>query len=137
MMLANWSAIGRFTGLGVSGAFTVRGRSAIGGGGGSVTVTRTLAEWLNRDTNRTIVFKVEGNCDPRGTSEYNLGLGDRRARAVKDFLVSLGVDPSRIETVSFGSEKASGKDEGEAGVVGTWANDRRADFVYLRGGEKP
>ena len=98
---------------------------------------RTLAEWLNRDTNRTIVFKVEGNCDPRGTSEYNLGLGDRRARAVKDFLVSLGVDPSRIETVSFGSEKASGKDEGEAGVVGTWANDRRADFVYLRGGEKP
>ena len=98
---------------------------------------RTLAEWLNRDTNRTIVFKVEGNCDPRGTSEYNLGLGDRRARAVKDFLVSLGVDPSRIETVSFGSEKATGKDEGEAGVVGTWANDRRADFVYLRGGEKP
>lgn len=98
---------------------------------------RTLAEWLNRDTNRTIAFKVEGNCDPRGTSEYNLGLGDRRARAVKDFLVSLGVDPSRIETVSFGSEKAVGKDEGEAGIVGGWANDRRADFVYLRGGEKP
>lgn len=98
---------------------------------------RTLAEWLNRDTNRTIVFKVEGNCDPRGTSEYNLGLGDRRARAVKDFLVSLGVDPSRIETVSFGSEKATGKDEGEAGIVGSWANDRRADFIYLRGGEKP
>lgn len=98
---------------------------------------RTLAEWLNRDTNRTIVFKVEGNCDPRGTAEYNLGLGDRRARAVKDFLVSLGVDPSRIETVSFGSEKATGKDEGEAGIVGSWANDRRADFIYLRGGEKP
>lgn len=98
---------------------------------------RTLAEWLNRDTNRTIVFKVEGNCDPRGTAEYNLGLGDRRARAVKDFLVSLGVDPSRIETVSFGSEKATGKEEGEAGIVGSWANDRRADFIYLRGGEKP
>lgn len=98
---------------------------------------RTLAEWLNRDTNRTIVFKVEGNCDPRGTAEYNLGLGDRRARAVKDFLLSLGVDPSRIETVSFGSEKASGTDEGEAGIVGGWANDRRADFIYLRGGEKP
>lgn len=98
---------------------------------------RTLAEWLNRDTNRTIVFKVEGNCDPRGTSEYNLGLGDRRARAVKDFLVSLGVDPSRIQTVSFGSEKATGNDEGEAGIVGGWANDRRTDFVYLSGGEKP
>ncbi len=98
---------------------------------------RTLAEWLNRDTNRTIVFKVEGNCDPRGTAEYNLGLGDRRAQAVKDFLVSLGVDPSRIETVSFGSEKATGTEEGEAGIVGSWANDRRADFIYLRGGEKP
>ena len=98
---------------------------------------RTLAEWLNRDTNRSIVFKVEGNCDPRGTAEYNLGLGDRRARAVKDFLVSLGIDPNRIETVSYGSEKATGRDEGQAGIVGGWANDRRADFVYLRGGEKP
>lgn len=98
---------------------------------------RTLADWLNRENNRTIIFKVEGNCDPRGTAEYNLGLGDRRARAVKDFLVSLGVDPGRIETVSFGSEKATGKDEGEAGIVGSWANDRRADFVYLRGGDKP
>ncbi|MGH9803218.1 MAG: OmpA family protein, partial [Blastocatellia bacterium] len=98
---------------------------------------RTLAEWLNRENNRTVVFKIEGNCDPRGTSEYNLGLGDRRARAVKDFLISLGVEPSRVETVSFGSEKAVGKDEGEAGIVGGWANDRRADFVYLRGGEKP
>lgn len=98
---------------------------------------RTLADWLNRENNRTIIFKIEGNCDPRGTSEYNLGLGDRRARAVKDFLVSLGVDPGRIETVSYGSEKATGRDEGEAGIVGSWANDRRADFIYLRGGDKP
>ena len=98
---------------------------------------RTLADWLNRENNRTIIFKVEGNCDPRGTAEYNLGLGDRRARAVKDFLVSLGVDPGRIETVSYGSEKATGRDEGEAGIVGSWANDRRADFIYLRGGDKP
>ncbi|MFN0111858.1 MAG: OmpA family protein [Blastocatellia bacterium] len=98
---------------------------------------RTFAEWLNRDVNRSIAFKIEGNCDPRGTAEYNLGLGDRRARAVKDFLASLGVDPSRIETTSYGSEKATGKDEGEAGIVGGWANDRRADFIYLRGGEKP
>lgn len=98
---------------------------------------RTLADWLNRENNRTIIFKIEGNCDPRGTAEYNLGLGDRRARAVKEFLVSLGIDPGRIETVSFGSEKAVGKEEGEAGIVGSWANDRRADFVYLRGGDKP
>lgn len=98
---------------------------------------RRLAEWLNRPGNRAVVFRVEGNCDPRGTSEYNLGLGDRRARAVKDFLLSLGIDPSRIEPVSYGSEKAAGQDEGSPEVAPSWANDRRADFVYVRGGERP
>ena len=98
---------------------------------------RRLADWLNREGNRTIVFRVEGNCDPRGTSEYNLGLGDRRARAVKDFLLSLGIDPNRIEPVSYGSEKANGKDEGSPEVAPSWANDRRADFIYARGGERP
>lgn len=98
---------------------------------------RRAADWLNLEQNRSIVFRVEGNCDPRGTSEYNLGLGDRRSRAVKDFLVSLGVDPNRIETVSFGSEKAQGADEGAPGQTPSWANDRRADFIYLRGGDRP
>jgi peptidoglycan-associated lipoprotein len=98
---------------------------------------RRAAEWLNLERNRSIVFRVEGNCDPRGTSEYNLGLGDRRARAVKDFLVSLGVDPGRIETVSYGSEKAAGTDEGSPETPPSWANDRRADFIYLRGGDRP
>ncbi|MDX2030955.1 MAG: OmpA family protein [Blastocatellia bacterium] len=98
---------------------------------------RRAAEWLNLERNRGVVFRVEGNCDPRGTSEYNLGLGDRRARAVKDFLVSLGVDPNRIETVSYGSEKASGSDEGTPESAPSWANDRRAEFVYLRGGDRP
>ncbi|MEO6724493.1 MAG: OmpA family protein [Blastocatellia bacterium] len=98
---------------------------------------RRLADWLNREGNRTIIFRVEGNCDPRGTSEYNLGLGDRRARAVKDFLLSLGIDLSRIEPVSYGSEKAAGKDEGSSEVAPSWANDRRADFIYARGGERP
>jgi peptidoglycan-associated lipoprotein len=98
---------------------------------------RRLAEWLNREGNRTVVFRVEGNCDPRGTAEYNLGLGDRRARAVKDFLVSLGVDPGRIDTTSFGLEKATGTGEGSAEAPPSWAHDRRADFVYVRGGERP
>ncbi len=98
---------------------------------------RRLADWLNQERNRSIVFRIEGNCDPRGTAEYNLGLGDRRARAVKDFLASLGVDPSRIETVSYGSEKAQGTDEGLTDASPSWANDRRADFVYLRGGDRP
>lgn len=98
---------------------------------------RTLAEWLNLESNRSIAFRIEGNCDPRGTAEYNLGLGDRRGRSVRDFLVSLGVDPSRIETVSFGSEKAQGTDEGSSSSPPSWAYDRRGDFIYLRGGEKP
>jgi peptidoglycan-associated lipoprotein len=98
---------------------------------------RALAEWLNLERNRSIFFKVEGNCDPRGTAEYNLGLGDRRSRAIRDFLVSLGVDPSRIETMSYGSEKAQGTEEGTTATPGTWAYDRRGDFVYLRGGDRP
>jgi peptidoglycan-associated lipoprotein len=98
---------------------------------------RRLAEWLTQERNRPITFRIEGNCDPRGTSEYNLGLGDRRARAIRDFLASLGVDPSRIETVSYGSEKAQGTDEGLASAPPSWAYDRRGEFVYLRGGDKP
>ncbi len=98
---------------------------------------RRIAEWLNLERNRSIVFRVEGNCDPRGTAEYNLGLGDRRARAVKDFLASLGVDPNRVETVSYGSEKAAGSSEGSPETPPSWANDRRAEFVYLRGGDRP
>ncbi len=96
-----------------------------------------LASFLNQERNRSIVFRVEGYCDPRGTSEYNLGLGDRRTRSIRDFLVSLGVDPSRIETVSYGSEKAQGTDEGTSSSPPSWAFDRRGEFVYLRGGDRP
>jgi len=98
---------------------------------------RRLAEWLTQERNRSVAFRVEGNCDPRGTSEYNLGLGDRRARAIRDFLVSLGVDPGRVETVSYGSEKAQGTEEGSASSPPSWAYDRRGEFVYLRGGDRP
>jgi peptidoglycan-associated lipoprotein len=98
---------------------------------------RSLGEWLNLERNRSIAFRIEGNCDPRGTAEYNLGLGDRRARAIRDFLVSLGVDPSRIETMSYGNEKAQGTAEGTSSSPPSWAYDRRGDFVYLRGDIRP
>jgi peptidoglycan-associated lipoprotein len=98
---------------------------------------RVLADFLNQERNRSIFFRIEGNCDPRGTSEYNLGLGDRRSRTIRDFLASLGVDPSRIETVSYGSEKAQGTEEGSSSTPPSWAFDRRGDFVYLRGGDRP
>lgn len=95
---------------------------------------RRAADWLTRGPNRTIVFRIEGNCDPRGTAEYNLGLGERRAQAAREFLVSLGVDASRIHTVSYGKERAEGASEGSTGIPPSWAHDRRDDFIYVSGG---
>ena len=61
------------------------------------------AAWLNRYP--AVQVRIEGNADERGTREYNIALGSRRATAVRDYLVSLGVSPSRISTVSFGKER--------------------------------
>jgi peptidoglycan-associated lipoprotein len=72
-------------------------------------------------------FKVtiEGHCDERGSTEYNLGLGDRRANAVKQFLVSAGVSADRVSTVSFGKEKPFCMESNEA----CWQQNRRGHFV--------
>lgn len=67
------------------------------------SVLRRQAAWLSSHDGINIM--VAGNCDERGTREYNLALGERRANVVKDYLVSLGVDPARIETVSYGKER--------------------------------
>lgn len=69
---------------------------------------------------------MEGHCDWRGTAEYNLGLGDRRANAVKRYLESLGIDPARLEILSKGSLDAK-----QGGSESEWAKDRRVDFVVL------
>ena len=66
-------------------------------------VLKRQAAWLQSYPNVRIL--VAGNCDERGTREYNLALGERRAATVKEYLVDLGVDPSRIETVSYGKER--------------------------------
>jgi|GEM_PF-188255 len=95
---------------------------------------RNAASWLSRSENATMVFQIEGNCDPRGTEEYNLALGDRRANAAKEFLVSLGIDASRIKTISYGEQRAQGTSEGSPDSPPSWAHDRRDDFVYLSGG---
>jgi peptidoglycan-associated lipoprotein len=97
---------------------------------------RRAASWLTQGGNRTIAFRIEGNCDPRGTEEYNIGLGERRAQAAKEFLISLGVDALRISTVSYGEERASGSSEGSPYSVPSWAHDRRDDFVYVSGGQR-
>jgi peptidoglycan-associated lipoprotein len=61
------------------------------------------AEWLNQNPMRTLT--IEGHCDERGTREYNLGLGDRRASTIKGYLVSLGITAGRIKTLSYGKER--------------------------------
>jgi len=75
-----------------------------------------------------IRFTVEGHCDERGSTEYNLGLGDRRATAVKDFLVQQGVSADRIRTISYGKEKPFCTEHNES----CWQQNRRGHFVYQR-----
>lgn len=71
---------------------------------------------------------IAGNCDDRGTQEYNLALGERRARAALDYMVQLGVNPSQIEIISYGKERPLNDANNEA----AWAENRRDDFIILR-----
>ena len=84
------------------------------------------ADWLR--ANRGYVMRIEGHCDERGTNEYNLALGQRRADATKKYLVGLGLDAKRLSTVSYGEEKPldPGHDEG------AWAKNRRAQFAVTK-----
>ena len=81
------------------------------------------AEWMKRWTSTRVT--VEGHADARGTSEYNLALGERRAASARDYLVSLAIDASRINTVSLGEEQPVCMEENEA----CWAQNRRGHFV--------
>jgi len=82
-------------------------------------------KWLQENAGKNLV--LIGHCDWRGTAEYNLGLGDRRANAVKRYLESLGADSHRLETLSKGSTDAK-----QAGSESEWQKDRRVDFVELK-----
>lgn len=79
--------------------------------------------WLNANPAEQIT--IEGHCDERGTAEYNLGLGERRATAIRDYLVAAGIDAKRIKTVSFGKERPFVMGHDEA----AWTWNRRAHFV--------
>jgi peptidoglycan-associated lipoprotein len=81
------------------------------------------AEWLKRYPNVTVT--VEGHCDDRGTREYNLALGDRRATAVQRALIALGVQANRIKTISYGKERPAVLGDNEA----AWAQNRRGVTV--------
>jgi len=91
-------------------------------GEGRATVER-WAQYMRQ--NPSTRFMIEGHCDERGTREYNLALGDRRATAAQRYLVSLGIDPARVTTISYGKERPS--------VVGSnesaWSQNRRAVAV--------
>jgi peptidoglycan-associated lipoprotein len=71
---------------------------------------------------------IEGHCDERGSAEYNLALGERRAKSVMQYLITLGVQPDRLSVVSYGKEKPAvqGND------VAAWAKNRRAEFVIVK-----
>ena len=79
--------------------------------------------WLR--ANPGVAVYIEGHCDERGTNEYNLALGDRRAEGAKAFLVDLGVASSRLTTISYGEERPKDPGNDEA----AWAKNRRAHFV--------
>jgi peptidoglycan-associated lipoprotein len=87
------------------------------------------AEWLNRYPRVSI--RIEGNCDERGTREYNLALGARRADAVKSFLVTRGVNPARISTISYGKEQPIDGGSGEE----AWAHNRNAHTALTAGAQ--
>jgi len=84
------------------------------------------AEWLK--TNPQARIRIEGNCDERGTAEYNLALGQRRAEVAKDFLQGLGIAAQRMQTISYGFERPLTQGHNEE----AWSKNRRVDFVPLR-----
>jgi len=85
------------------------------------------AEWLNRYP--AVHVRIEGNCDERGTREYNMALGARRANSVKTFLTQRGVDASRISTVSYGKERPIDPGTGES----AWEHNRNAHTDITEG----
>ncbi|ANT65323.1 MULTISPECIES: peptidoglycan-associated lipoprotein Pal [Prosthecochloris] len=84
---------------------------------------KSNAAWLL--SNPSVTILIEGHCDERGTSEFNMALGERRADTVQNFLVKFGVQKSRMQTVSFGEERPFNSAQGET----AWAENRRAHFV--------
>lgn len=82
-----------------------------------------LAEQLKKTPNTLV--QVEGHCDERGSIEYNLALGERRAQSVKNYLTQLGVEAGRLSTISYGEEKPAAEGHDEA----SWSKNRRAEFT--------
>lgn len=91
------------------------------------TILDANAAWLKANANSLLL--IEGHCDARGTNEYNVALGDRRAKATMNYLVAHGVKSTRISIISYGEERPSCATQDEA----CWAKNRRAHFLVKRG----
>jgi peptidoglycan-associated lipoprotein len=89
------------------------------------SVLERNAAWMNKF--RTVKILIEGHCDERGTEEYNLALGEKRAKSTMDYLVSLGVSADRMKILSYGKSQplVTGQDEA------TWQKNRRAQFTII------
>lgn len=87
---------------------------------------KEVADYLKRNRNLRLV--VDGHCDERGTREYNLSLGERRALAVRAYLISLGIEPERIQTRSFGEDQPLDPGHNES----AWRQNRRAEFKIMK-----
>jgi peptidoglycan-associated lipoprotein len=86
---------------------------------------QSVAAALSADANAKLL--IEGNCDERGTQEYNRSLGERRSLAAREALAKMGIDPMRIRTISYGKDKPVDPSNNEA----AWSKNRRDDFVLL------
>ena len=99
----------------------------------SIALSDTARNSLKKDfdllkKNGSVKVEIEGHCDERGSDEYNLALGERRAKAVMGYLVTLGLAPERLSTISYGKEKPADPGHDEA----AWAKNRRAEFVIVK-----
>jgi peptidoglycan-associated lipoprotein len=86
-------------------------------------VLKRKAEWLRKNPGESVI--IEGHCDERGTNEYNLALGDRRAQSANNFLINLGIAKSRLTTISYGEERPADPQHNEE----AWSKNRRNHFV--------
>ncbi|MBI3399347.1 MAG: peptidoglycan-associated lipoprotein Pal [Deltaproteobacteria bacterium] len=84
------------------------------------------AEWLKK--NPGIKIQVQGHCDERGTNEYNIALGERRARSIKEYLINYGINQLRLSTISYGEEKPADPGHTEE----AWAKNRRGELVIVK-----
>ena len=99
----------------------------------SAALSESSRDTLKKDyelikKNGAAKVEIEGHCDERGSDEYNLALGERRAKAALNYLVTLGIAPGRLSTISYGKEKPADPGHDEA----AWAKNRRVEFVIVK-----